>query len=119
MKKSAFDNLEEWDVVLDKLEGLKNKKQLDGHQKDLIRLIRYNDNWRLREAAIDASCQVKKPTCDLIEELLGIVSREDLYIDVRILATNALEHLFANASKAKTAEKKTTLGRLHLERSNA
>ncbi len=105
MKKSAFDNLEEWDVVLEKLEVLKSKKQLDSHQKDLIRLIRYNDNWRLREAAIDASCQVKSPASDLVAELLNIVSREDLYIDVRILATNALEKLFSNASKTKAAEK--------------
>ena len=105
MKKCIFDNLEEWDKVIEVLEGLKSKKQLDSHQKDLSRLIRYNDNWRLREAAIEASCHVKNPTSDLIDEMLKIVTREDLYLDVRILATNALDRLFTNASKVKTTEK--------------
>lgn len=105
MNKYILGNLKEWDKALETLAEIQKKKLLDDHQKDLIRLLRYNDNWRLREAAIEASIHVKNPDPDLIGELLRIITREDLYLDVRIIATDAIEHVLVNAFKLKKGER--------------
>ncbi len=106
MKKYVIDDLDNWDTVLNTLEELKNKKLLDSHQDELIRLIRYNDNWRLREAALQAACHVRKPTRDLIDEVMNIVVREDVGIDARIFAVEAAESMIENAFSLKKPEKR-------------
>lgn len=90
MENVYFGNLRDWGAVLEKMEEFSKTGKLGDHQNELIRVLRYNDNWRLREAAINALPGVKKPGPALIDEVFAIMMREDLYYDVRILAADAL-----------------------------
>ena len=109
MGKYIFDNLEDWGIVLEKLEELSKSKDLGNHQDELIRLLRFNDNWRLREAAIESLHAIEAPSFELIREVFRLVMREDLYYDVRILATDGLEKLFINLLQEKKADVENTI----------
>lgn len=98
MKKYVLGNLEEWDKALDVLGEIEKNKLLDEYQKELIYMIRYNDNWRLREAAIEASRAVNNPDQELINELLSVMKNEGIYVDARIMATDAIGRIIANTS---------------------
>ena len=95
METNIFGNLKDWGTVLEKLKKISESKELDNCQGELIRLLRFDQNWRLREAAIEALPFVEKPDLSLIREVLSLVKRKDLYYDVRILATDGLEKLTA------------------------
>ena len=109
MGKYIFDNIKDWGIVLEKLEGLAKGKDLGNHQEELIRLLRFNDNWRLREAAIEALHAIDAPSFELIREVFRLVMREDLYYDVRILATDGLEKLFINLLQEKNVDVENTI----------
>ena len=104
MGKCIFDNLRDWGIVLEKLEELSKTKDLGNHQEELIRLLRFNDNWRLREAAIESLHAIEAPSFELIREVFRLVMREDLYYDVRILAADGLEKLFINLLQDKKVD---------------
>ena len=93
MGNIRFGNLMDWGQVLETLEDMTKKGQLGEHQGELIRLLRFNQNWRLREAAIEALEFVDHPSLDLAKEVFSIVKRKDLYYDVRILAVDSLSKL--------------------------
>jgi hypothetical protein len=93
MKNYIFGNLTDWGIVLDKLKALSESKELDNHQDELIRLLRFDQNWRLREAAIESLPRIENPSLDLAREVFSIITRKDLYYDVRILATDSLGKL--------------------------
>jgi len=95
MKDYIFGNLTDWGIVLDKLKNLSESKELDNHQDELIRLLRFDQNWRLREAAIESLPRIENPSLDLAREVFSIIKRKDLYYDVRILATDSLGKLIA------------------------
>lgn len=80
----------EWGDVLDKLNDVKKSGRLDEHQEGLARLIRYNDNWRLRETALEYAADVKKPTDALLKEIVKTLIDDAAYYDARILAAAAL-----------------------------
>lgn len=105
METNAFGNLMDWGQVLEKLDHLTRNRELDLHQEELIRLIRFNHNWRLREAAIEALPFVKNPGIALAQEVLTIIRRADLYYDIRILATEGLEKTAAGLAKNLGPEK--------------
>ena len=90
MNVDGFGNLREWGRVLEKMEALAKSGKLGDCQEELIRVLRYNDNWRLREAALAALTGISEPNPALIDEALKIMMRDDLYYDVRILAADAL-----------------------------
>ena len=90
MNVDGFGNLREWGRVLAKLEALAKSGKLGDCQEELVRVRRYNDNWRLREAALAALTGISEPNPALIDEALKIMMRDDLYYDVRILAADAL-----------------------------
>jgi len=90
MDERSFGNLREWGGVLEKMEALARSGKLGDHQEELIRVLRFNDNWRLREAALSALPKIQEPTPALLDEALAIMMRDDLYYDVRILAADAL-----------------------------
>ena len=90
MNVDGFGNLREWGRVLEKMEALTKSGKLGDCQEELIRVLRYNDNWRLREAALAALPGISEPSAALIDEALKIMMRDDLYYDVRILAADAL-----------------------------
>ena len=97
MQKDDFGNLEEWGRVLSQLEQLERDQRLDEHQDGLVRLLRYPDNWRLREAALESVRSIKKPTEALVTAVLQILTNEDLYYEVRVLAAEALAALLPAA----------------------
>lgn len=90
MNVDGFGNLREWGRVMEKMEALTKSGKLGDCQEELIRVLRYNDNWRLREAALAALPGISEPSPALIDEALKIMMRDDLYYDVRILAADAL-----------------------------
>jgi len=93
MNNFIFGNLNDWGIVLEKLEKLSETRELDNYQDELIRLLRFDQNWRLREAAIESLTFVKNPSLKLAREVNTLIKRKDLYYDVRILAADGLEKL--------------------------
>lgn len=93
MEKNIFGNLTDWGIVLEKLEKLSESGALGNYQDELIRLLRFDQNWRLREAAIESLPFVENPGLNLAREIISLIKRKDLYYDVRILATDGLEKL--------------------------
>ncbi len=93
MESMIFGNLNDWGIVLEKLEKLSETRELDNYQDELIRLLRFNQNWRLREAAIESLPLIENPGLNLAREVSSLIKRKDLYYDVRILATDGLEKL--------------------------
>lgn len=105
MKNYIFGNLTDWGIVLDKLKELSESKKLDNYQDELIRLLRFDQNWRLREAAIESLPRIENPSLDLAREVISIIKRKDLYYDVRILATDSLGKLTATIVNNKAFDK--------------
>lgn len=93
MKDYIFGNLMDWGNALDKLQHLRDTGELDNHQDELIRLLRFDGNWRLREAAVEASLTLKNPSIDTVKQLVELIKRGDLYYNIRIIAAEALSTL--------------------------
>jgi hypothetical protein len=105
MKEYIFGNLTDWSIVLEKLEKLSDSRELGNYQDELIRLLRFDQNWRLREAAIESLSFVENPGLNLAREVISLIKRKDLYYDVRILATDSLGKLFTAIVKTQAFEK--------------
>lgn len=93
MKNQIFGNLMDWDHALDTLHRLKESETLDDHQEELIRLLRYDKNWRLREAAVEAAETLNRPSIETVKQIARLMKREDLYYNIRIMASQALSTL--------------------------
>jgi hypothetical protein len=93
MKAEGFGNLRDWGSVLEKLEHIKAAGVLDEHQQELSRVLRYRENWRLTERVLECMQEVERPFDELIEAVCRIMCDEDAYIDIRILAADALGDL--------------------------
>jgi len=104
-KKYVFGNLNDWGLVLEQLEKLSENRELGNYQEELIRLLRFDQNWRLREAAIESLPFVENPGLDIAREVTSLIKRKDLYYDVRILATEGLEKLVPTIVKNKAFDK--------------
>lgn len=89
--KDSFANFQEWERVLETLKKIKQKDELHKHQSDLIRMLKFKGNWRVREGALDAVLQITQPTSDLVSEILQIVMDDNLYYEARVMACNALK----------------------------
>lgn len=96
MNCETLGNLEQWDAALEQLDKWKQAGQLDSHQDDLLWLLRYRDNWRLREAALEMSTLLQSPTPELIRQVSDIMMNENLYQEVRILAAETLGTILSN-----------------------
>ncbi len=104
MENMSFGNLKDWSIVLDKLEELSKKGELHYHQKELIRILRFDQNWRLREAAIESLAVVENPGFELFGEVFSLMMRNDLYYDVRILAADGLDKMMVKVACNKTVD---------------
>jgi len=93
VKQDPFENLKEWGTVLDLLNQLDQKGMLGECQKGMIRVLRYKDNWRLREEVLKRIGTIENPSYDLIEQVVAMVADEKVYYRTRIMALNALEKL--------------------------
>lgn len=93
MKGDPFGNLREWGGVIEKLQQMREEGNLDDAQPGLIRLIRYPDNWQIRERALIAARQVAQPNSALLGAIVAVLTSANTYTDVRILAAMALGDL--------------------------
>ena len=93
MTGDPFGDLGEWGRVIEKLQQMKEEGELDDAQPGLIRLIRYPDNWRIREQALIAARQVARPDSALLGAIATVLMDAHTYADVRILAARALGDL--------------------------
>lgn len=91
--ESMWTSLREWNRVLVWLEYSVHQRTLDSHEKDLLWLLRFDGNWRLREAALKALQHLSQPSVSLMKEVMRIVEDDSLYSEVRVLAAQALAHL--------------------------
>jgi hypothetical protein len=101
MKQYVLGNFMDWGNVLDKLNHLQSTNTLDDHQDELIGLLRFDGNWRLREAAVEAAAGLTKPKLETVRQLLQLIKREDIYYDVRIMATESLSRLLPVMMESK------------------
>ena len=93
MNPYLLDDLRDWQVVLDKLQELRDACILDDCQPGLARILRYRENWRLRERVLEYATDIRQPCSELLEAILAILSDEGTYINTRILAAEALRVL--------------------------
>ena len=93
MGKYKLDDLMDWGRVLDELEELRRLRLLDEHQGGIKRILRYRQNWRLRECALQCAKEVTLPQDGLIEEICAIMCDEDSYTELRILAAETIGEL--------------------------
>jgi len=107
MKDHILGNLTDWGMVLDNLKKLSDSQELGNYQDELIRLLRFDQNWRLREAAIEFLPLVENPSLNLAREVISLIKRKDLHYDVRILATDGLEKLATTIVNNKGFDKDT------------
>ncbi len=101
MSSDIFGNLMDWGQAIDKLNQLKQKKILNEYQPGLVRILRYRDNWRLRETVLSYVKDITHPSDDLLTEVLNIAMDENVYYDARILAVEALASLMNNYKNNK------------------
>jgi hypothetical protein len=95
MDCDIFGNFREWGQVPEQLTALREAGKLDEHQEGLVRMLRYRDNWRLREMALQAVGGLTTPSQEIVSEVLAITVDEELYYEVRILASQTLAGLLA------------------------
>lgn len=100
MNPDVFGDLRDWGRVLDLLEQLKDARGLNEHQAGLVRLLRYPENWQLREAALRASSHVDAPSNELLSQLATMVADRRIDRDARMLAAHALGGLLAIAAES-------------------
>jgi hypothetical protein len=93
MKDQVFGNLMDWGTALDTLHLLRDSSTLDDHQGELIRLLRYDGNWRLREAAVEAAATLRRPCIETAEQIVQLIKQDDLYYNIRIMASETLSTL--------------------------
>jgi hypothetical protein len=86
----VFGDLREWGRVRKQIELLRLARQLDEHEDGLTRILRYRYNWQLRQAALRAVPDLRKPSKELLDVLFGIVTDEYCDIETRLLACNAV-----------------------------
>lgn len=93
MSDQPFGNLRDWGAALDELKKRVEAGGLDAIQPGLIRLIRYRDNWKVREEGLRAAARVEHPEAGLVEALLAVAADTETYVDARILAVRALAEI--------------------------
>jgi len=89
MSEDPFRDFTAWGRTLERLEQLTREGELDGCQDALLDMMR-SQNWRLREAALEAARRVREPSQDLVSQVCGIMANEGLYYQVRVLAAETL-----------------------------
>lgn len=96
MARDPFGNLREWGSVLELLADLHSTGCLAECQRGLIRILRFQGNWRLREEVLKCVDQIVAPSPELIEAVSHIVMDTNNYFEVRVLASRVLTRLINN-----------------------
>ena len=116
MSHDPFGNLEDWGKVLITVKQLTDQGTLDEAQEGIIRLVRYRDNWRLRESALVAARQIKEPTPALLDAIAQVLEDQSTYVDARILAARALGDLAGGKGRGAKPTASTKALRVVLQR---
>ena len=117
MTADVFGNLRDWGPVMEQLDRLWERGELDQHQHGLTRILRYRENWRLRQTVLKHMKDLANPSDELLQNALAIMMDENVYHDARILAAEALAHLLRGRS-ARDATSSAVTAQLVLERMN-
>ena len=117
MTADKFGNLRDWGPVMEQLASLQKDGELDQHQDGLTRILRYRENWRLRETVLRYMKDLANPSDELLQTAIQIMMDKNVYHDARILAAEALAHLLRGRS-AKDATCSAVTTQLVLERMN-
>ena len=75
---------------MEQIAELARSKKLDEHQKGLTRILRYRENWRLRETVLKCIKDLEVPSDEILAEVLDAMMDETLYCEARLLAADAL-----------------------------
>ena len=75
-----FGNLTDWEQVLDKLNDLKKSETLHKHQAGLARILRYRNNWKLRETVLEYITYINEPSDEILTEAINIMMDEGVYL---------------------------------------
>lgn len=102
MSADLFGNLRDWGPVMDQIAGLTKSKKLDEHQVGLARILRYQENWRLREAVLKAAKDISLPSDEILSQMTEIMMDENIYWEARLLAADALSRLVLKSEKGSS-----------------
>lgn len=100
MTDDPFGNLREWGPALELIEELASSGKLAECQRGLVRILHYKGNWRLREEVLGRIEGIASPSDELVGQVLTILADDNIYYDVRILASNALIKLLKNGQSS-------------------
>ena len=109
MQPDPFGNLKDWGPVLEQIHQLADEGHLSECQPGLIRILRYRDNWRLREEVLLKAGTINNPEDEMIRQVLDIIGDQRLYYDVRILACQAMAELMKNSPARFNAATETDI----------
>ena len=104
MSYDVFGDLQEWGRVLDQVQRMRQDEVLDNHQRGLARLARYPFNWRLRQAALRATAELKRPTDEILQIAVQIMADDNSDLETRILAGNAVNEVLGNGGGASISD---------------
>ncbi len=96
MQSDPFGNLRDWGPALEHIGKLSDESKLSECQPGLTRVLRYRDNWRLREEVLNRIGKIRKPDNTLVLQVLDIISDENLYYEVRVLACETMMEFLKN-----------------------
>jgi hypothetical protein len=98
MQPDPFGNLRDWGPVLELICQLADENKLCECQPGLTRILRYRDNWRLREEVLNRIGKINNPDNTLVLQVLDIITDENLYYEVRILACETMMEFLKNGT---------------------
>lgn len=111
MQPDPFGNLRDWGPALELICQLADENKLCECQPGLTRILRYRDNWRLREEALNRIGKINKPDNTLVLQVLDIIIDENLYYEVRILACETMMEFLKNGANTFETEVKKEIRR--------
>lgn len=100
MQPDPFGNLKDWGPVLELIYKLADDGSLHECQPGLIRILRYRDNWKLREETLNRIGKINNPDDALVRQVLNIIADENLYYEVRILACETMMEFLKNSANS-------------------
>lgn len=94
MNNDALGNLDDWSVVLEKIQGIRNEHKLDAYQPELLRMLRYQYNWKLCKTALAYIKELQNPDIDIVNEVWNIMMDNKVSYNQRMLAADCLGYLY-------------------------
>lgn len=96
MQPDPFGNLKDWGPVLELICQAADDKSLNECQPGLTRILAYKDNWRLREETLRRIGAIGNPSEALTRQVQNIITNDNLYYEVRILACQSMAEWLKN-----------------------